>query len=319
MANGSPRQDDEPDTDKRLEWLRHGGNPDRLGIARVDGRLDFRGVDARQLRLRIGHRRWQGIDFSNARLPRLMFRGSTVRDCRFDGADLTDGGSWQSSFEDCSFVWARMRDWTFSGNAFFFRHDSRYVRCDFSRADLRGNWATNAIFEDCLFDHTRLDKVEFHQCRVTRCTFRGPLVEAGFYGAMREGEDADAVRDCDFSGTDFSWTYFKQLNLAGVRWPEGPGHTVLEPWRPTLECAIRQLAARMDDAKRAGNTNEFLRIASASSILETDLEFSGPRQERGVIAHSNLDERAPNLRDEVIALLLSCQERVRRDRIARPE
>jgi uncharacterized protein YjbI with pentapeptide repeats len=253
-----------PDNDAALRWLSKGGDSSHFGL--VNGRVDLRGVDAR-------------------------------------GADLTLSGGWQSRFEGCGFQNAKMTDWVFSGDAFIFQRPTVYANCDFSRADLRRCAAIDAVLEDCRFDDAKLERMEFRRTRLTRCTFRGRLTNVTFADKFRVKDkgDPDALKDVDFSEAVFSdQTGFQGLNLAGVKFPKTPGHTILSPWEPTLRCAMAKLESETE-----------WRLVDARVMLSVYADLAGPRQLRGVVTHSDLSSDGKAKVEDVIEVLRACEAECR--------
>jgi hypothetical protein len=195
---------------------------DGLGLQATGGRVDLRYMpfpaDLGGL-VGVGLR---GVDLSGAKLGNLRLVDSVVENCVFDRADCQYWHLRGSSVNDCSFVGADLRyatlgEW-FDGKGNTYRR-VRFVSTRFLRSSTRA-----ATYEDCDFSNAELDRVNFWQSSLIRCTFAGPVRDVVFDGRMLgEGKpDGNPMDHVDFSDAALDGCEFRGLRLDSVKLPADP-------------------------------------------------------------------------------------------------
>ncbi|GAC1657921.1 MAG: hypothetical protein NVS9B1_16850 [Candidatus Dormibacteraceae bacterium] len=255
-----------------LAALLSGRAPSEMGFGRFEGRVDLRGlvIPAPELL-----RQWAAmgagvglervgtsislaaiklaqLDLSDGFLPHLRFDTAVISDCRFDGAALPDWKAKNATFVRCSFVEADLRDAALGAG-------TRYSACDFSRTKLGGAHADTTAFDGCEFAGAEISRNEFNCTIFERCHFAGVIEDTRFRAeswhldppATRpRPPNHDAVRDCDFTAAELRWVSFDQLNLRGVRLPEGDGQLLLPDIRWVAAHLHRELDGEVRPAAR---------------------------------------------------------------------
>lgn len=245
------------------------GRPlDELGLEKVEGRIDLRGLPApvpRRL-ARYEQAGWfieklgnlvrfeevalRGLDLSGASLDSFRFHRCIIENCLFDGARCHDWRMWESRTRETSFRKADLRRATLGpwsagkGNTF--------SRVDFARADFRDCTSMTAIFEDCDFSRARLDKVQFQRCGIVRCTFAGILDEVEFDGRVFEPDmrEPNRYEDIDMSDALLRLAEFWGIDLPAFRLPHDPGLRVIRNYPCVVTAAVKALQGRDDKAGR---------------------------------------------------------------------
>jgi uncharacterized protein YjbI with pentapeptide repeats len=236
------------------------GRPlDELGLAKVDGRIDLRGLPApvpRRL-ARYEQAGWfieklgnlfilrevalRGLDLSGAFLDSFRFHKCIIENCLLDGARCHDWRMWECGIRETSFRSANLRRATLGpwsagkGNTF--------AKVDFAEADFRDCTSITAVFEDCDFSHARLEKVEFLRCAIVRCTFAGLLDEVVFDGRVFEPDlrEPNRYEDIDMSHALLKLAQFWGFDLPAVRLPGDPGLRVIRNYPCVVAAAVRAL------------------------------------------------------------------------------
>lgn len=272
-----------------VSCLRRGGKIDELaGLGLHEGFVDARGlafsdkdsggdgepksalIEARALSLR-------HIDFSGADLSSVRLFDCSLADIRFDNVQLADLRAWRTSFERVSFAGANLRGAVVG--PWLDGKGNTYRGVDFSGADLRGIVCPAATFTDCVFEHTRLDRVDFQSSSFIRCRFVGELRDVIFWdrGFQTGKPDPNPMEDIDLRDATLPWVDFRRLDLDRVWLPGGPEHIVLRPYREILECAAKKIPA----GDRAGR-----------ALIEHRRKWCGPNQRVGVIHEEQVSESA---------------------------
>jgi uncharacterized protein YjbI with pentapeptide repeats len=234
-------------------------------------------------------------DFSHAVLDGLRFHGCRFENVRFDGAHVRELRMWQSSFADCTFDHAKLGGWTIGGVENRVRNCLE--RCSFVRADLRGAAGGAPHFEHCVFDHARLDRVDFDGGLFRRCVFRGRLVEVGFSRrswAQKVNEDNDML-EVDFSDAELIYTTFRDLPLATVTWPTSETHVLFS--HPS--CVMKHLRAEMWD----NGTPDARGIAG---LIDATLQNSHPKRATGIFHEEELGSMSTHIRERTAELERLC-------------
>lgn len=164
----------------------------------------------------------ESLDFSGAELPSWRWMGTTVRNCRFDGADCHGLNTWDTLVEDVSFRSTDLRAPGIGSPGCVFRH------VDFSRANLRGAYGAHGEFVDCDFSNAKFPGLEWFVTLV-RCRFAGTLRNMRFYDhwPSETGPQHFVLEDVDFSAAQLQWIEFRGFDLARVRLPEDSNHLLI--------------------------------------------------------------------------------------------
>jgi uncharacterized protein YjbI with pentapeptide repeats len=242
--------------------LAGGQGLDGLGLGTVDSRIDLRGLAAsgedvggpaeivvfRDVRL-------EGLDLRDARLSSWRLHGSSVRDCRLDGADCRDWRLWDSQVDDCGFAGADLEGAAVgTGKA---GGGNSWNRVDFTRAGFRVGVSDGAHYQDCDFFEADLNDVRFRQCTFVRCRFGGKLRNVLFDGRRLEGQPESPPLVADFSAAWFDRVEFLGYGLEGITLPDDADLRLVR----RFPCAVqRALAALPQDG------------SSAVRVLRADLE-----------------------------------------------
>jgi len=237
-------------------------------------------------------------DFSHAVLDGLRFYGCRFENVRFDGAHFRELRMWRSSFADCSFDRADLSGWAIGGVENRVRN--RLERCSFVHADLRGAAGGAPHFEHCVFDHARLDRVDFDGGVFRRCVFRGRLVEVEFSRrswAQKVNEDNDML-EVDFSDAELIYTMFHDLPLATVTWPTSETHVLFS--HPS--CVMEQLRTDM----WANGSPDARGIAG---LIDATLRNSHPKREIGIFHIEELGSLSTHIRERAAELERLCSTR----------
>jgi uncharacterized protein YjbI with pentapeptide repeats len=287
--------------------LTAGKSLDDLGVARVGGRLDLRGIVApapsfgRKVASPRGHVAeltnlvvlrgvsWNGLDFSGAKLGSLRFFDSVIDDCRFESANCRDWRMWGTRVRDTSFRGADLREAALGGVDEGRRNS--FQRVDFSKANLRDSAHKSSDMEQCQFDG--VSGVDFQGTVFKNCTFIGELNDVLFYRHAFRGEayPANEMKGVDFRGATLRHVGFRRLDMDDVKWPTGGDHVVLSDYVATLERVQRVLSARTDEGTR--------RIGV---LIAHSLRWAGPNQKEGVI---NIRDWSEVCGEEVVAEFLA--------------
>jgi uncharacterized protein YjbI with pentapeptide repeats len=222
--------------DKIWDRLLRGRPLDDLQLARHEGRFDLRRLGRpRRTRQRFGFgttelpsgvpltiqgASWRDLDLSGAVLDELRLFRMKIDNCRFDECRLPGLRVWSSSFADCTFVQANLRDCMLGGVEDTLR--TKYLRVDFSRADMRSTSYEAAAFAGCAFRSTRLSGVDFQSSTFKDCVFEGEIRDVRFYRHGFEGErhPPNQMINVDFRRTQLHAVSFRGLTMDKVIFPE---------------------------------------------------------------------------------------------------
>lgn len=260
--------------------IRDGDRLDGLGLGQVDGRTDLRGVVFTADITRFPGVRLHGIDFSKASLAVLHLVDCAIENCVFDAADCQFWNFQRSSVADCSFVEADLRrsrlgEWSEGkGNTF--------ARTNFTSAKMQWCSTSAATYTDCNFSYAALNKVNFWQSSLIRCTFAGPLREVIFDGRhLGEAKpDVNPMEDVDFTDAVFAGCDFRGVRFDSVRLPSDPDLVLVR------DPAVRDRAIAALPAV-AGHP----RAGLIHSILTTDRQSGGEM----VVNLRDIDDGAADL------------------------
>lgn len=257
--------------------LSRGRSLDKLGLGEVAGRVDLRGflwpspefVPKRAGRFSIGVAdrdlpelrgvRLTGIDFSGATLPHLRFHDSTVTDCLFDKAVMSDLRAWRTTFERCDLEDADLR-----GSVVGSWHEGKgntWRGCRFVKTKLQKIVAVGSLFEDCVFADVNLTDVVMDGCSLHDVRFSGPLSGVNFYGpAPANGPASASLEGLDLRAAKLSAVGFIGFSLSGVSFPDDGDFAVLPGARARLERVLARLEG--DTSKEA----HFLRVTIGMTV-----------------------------------------------------
>src|SRR5262249_10191549 len=123
--------------------------------------------------------RVEGLDLRGASIQSLRLIGCRFDRCVLDGGTFEDLRVWNTTFSECSFKKAKLRQFSFGGE--LSGKFNLFSDCDFSGVDLRGAATGPASMVRCRFIDSNLKKVEFNGTRLVDAVFTGVLSEVGFY------------------------------------------------------------------------------------------------------------------------------------------
>jgi uncharacterized protein YjbI with pentapeptide repeats len=242
---------DPPAHQEAWKRLRSGSDLDGLGLRRVDGRWDLRGLRTPSAPvIEVEKAQWRGIDFSTAKLEGLRCMDMRIEDCVFDRATFADWRLWQCVVSDCTFRRADLRGTGMAGghlrrgrNA---KHANVWRSVRFDGADLRDTAHHNELYEDCDFSSAKLARVDFAAARHVRSVFRGVLDEVVFErlpDPMVGDETPNAMEAVDFSAAVLKWVEFRGLPMLDAALPPGAEHVRYRPRQAVAEEVLRRLDA----------------------------------------------------------------------------
>jgi uncharacterized protein YjbI with pentapeptide repeats len=295
--------------------LVHGTSLASLGLPFVGERIDLRGLAAPELSVvgevsiaeahlrrlanltQIRGVRWSDIDFSGADLQSLRLFDCTLENCSFEGAICRDWRLWGTSVEDCSFRSANLRDAALGGTNE--RRRNSYRRIDFTKADLRGTAHESADVIGCTFADTNLKKVDFQATVFVDCSFAGELNDVAFARFAFRGESfpPNQMTGADFRCAKLRYTWFRNLDLEDVHWPEDADHIVVSNYKLVLDRMLDLLRNRNDSAAKG-----------LTGLLEHARQWVGPKQDRGVFNRLDLIDSGDGLLAQ--QLLKICEQPV---------
>jgi uncharacterized protein YjbI with pentapeptide repeats len=275
--------------------LANGKQIDFSGAPQHGGRLDLRGVvvsgprSERTIQHPAGEYTivsgltdlkggtWKSIDFTGSHLNSLRFNDCALEDCRFDDCTCRDWRMWETSFTNCSFRQADMRDSAFGAVSGERRNVFKDV--DFTEADMRGTMYTSAEFSRCVFRNTRLVKVDFQGSVFTDCVFEGELDEVLFYdkGFNAKHLQANELLRTDFSRARFRHVEFRRLNLETVRFPEGDEHIRVDNFPQVIAAILSNLKGKEDLPSR-----------KLAAVIGHKQKWLGTMQRRGVLSKRDI-------------------------------
>lgn len=249
----------------------------------IDGRLDFRGLSAPDLKLvhvPVVHPvNWRDLDLSGATLSDLfLVRNGTIEGCRFDRADCRNWGLFGGSIRASSFAHADLRGAMMGKGTSW--HDT-----DLTAANLGGTSSENSRFVRCRFDHAKLRRRMFESDHLIECSFAGLVDDCQFGG---EDAPSDLLQGVDFSAAILRFARFWGQDLSGVIPPASDEHVVIREPRCVLERLLREFDANPEHP-----------MAWQRGSFEITLLELGPRQPFmiGHLADLSPDETAPGGQD----------------------
>ncbi len=272
--------------DRLFSKLIAGQSLDSSAGTLVDGRLDLRNSVApsgdRHKRsssvstvdcVIIDNAQWRDLDLSQSRLRSFRLHGMRIENCKFVGADCRDWRLWGTRIFNTSFVEADLRTAALGAVEVGGRRNV-FENVDFTRADLRGSNYLSAEFRGCLFDHARLNGVDFQGSAFVDCVFVGPLSDVMFYRSGFRGETLppNEMTRVDFSRADLRYVEFRGLDMTTIVWPASDSHIVLRNYARTLDALVSHLSDRKDSASK-----------SLLAIVEMLRKWRGSNQVVGVI------------------------------------
>ena len=277
--------------------LSTGGDLGSLGIPRLDGRWDLRGLKVLKptstevtglppgIRMNRGVLQstdavWKNIHFSNCQLEEIRFHDLTVENCVFSNCKCSGWRVWGSSFRDTRFEDVDLRHAALGGLS----QDGRrnlFSNVELVRTDLRGAAFISANIVGCRFLDANLKQVNFAGTCFEDCTFSGLLDETSF-DPQRFGYQhlpANEMKNVSFANARFRCVDFRKLDMDRVEWPRASDHVLVRNYRATLDCMIERLTARGDTAAT--------RVASR---MEHARKWAGDRQQTGVFCPDDFFE-----------------------------
>jgi uncharacterized protein YjbI with pentapeptide repeats len=303
--------------------LAHHETLDGLGLGRIEGRADLRGLVFRRPdwevrdrpderlspeRMAVDELRFRNVvledlDFSGVVWDRWWLEGAMVRNCVFDGAQLDDFRIWDSWFENCSFKDARLSGMMGVGwsRLPWRKRRAEWRGVDFRGADLRDTHHGVELYVDCDFRGAKLTLVDFDGAEHVRSRFAGELKTVFFSRFPWSGRKVGAgnlMQDVDFSEARLvGSTTFWGLDLVNVRLPETQGHVFI---RPKVQVA-RRASELLDVGGGSGGLDQ-ARELMASLIRE------GPDAREAVAVVHVTDLGAPSVRAAALDVLRRAAE-----------
>lgn len=261
--------------DRVLERLIQGDSLDGLGVQKVDGRWDLRGLHFPAPRTLPGPRVAgyetvkvsevvelknivvSSLDLREAHWKGLRLVGVTVRDCLFEGARMPALSVWETTFESCSFRSANLQGASMCGSPLRpWRHSrlTSWSNVDFAGADLRGTSHLAESFRACNFAYSRLDGVNFDGARHFGSQFAGQLSDVEFYRRpqVRMVRGAENLMSAvNFSDAELRYCAFWDIDLADALLPDFHPHVVFKPKVSTARQVLALLEPYGHDDLRA--------------------------------------------------------------------
>lgn len=273
---------------------------DGLGLSRVGGRWDLRGLSfsvatTRPVRVAgldamevAGHDdltgvRLEGLDLTGADWPFLRLRGCVVSDCVFDSARLPALICSDTEVRESSFVGADLRDAMMTGASSLIRsRNSSWTDVDFTRCDLRGSGHISETYTGCSFDRAKLHDVDFQGARHIGSRFTGRLEDVFFWARAKRSRHSgpdNTMQDVDLRDAELVGCSFWGLELRTALLPHSPVHVITQPKVGTARRVL-------DHLRRHDLVEELidLRVLAEYQIKE------GPDTEaaRGILHHELL-------------------------------
>jgi len=164
-----------PGTHDAEIWSRllDGASLETLGLKRIRGRFDLRGLtapkppseaddvarqaldDPEEDGIVVSDACWKNLDFSNSQLSHLRFEDCVINNCLFDRANCNDWQLRGTTLIDCSFHAADLRNARLNGvDATGKRNSFRNV--DFTGAELPEKSVASIDFSGCIFSENAL-------------------------------------------------------------------------------------------------------------------------------------------------------------------
>jgi uncharacterized protein YjbI with pentapeptide repeats len=245
---------------------------------------------------------WRGLVFDGAKLNTLRLHACRVIDCSFDNCQAQEWRTWATTFTNCSFKRADLRNSMLGG----VENGERcvYSAVDFSDADLRKTIYKAAGFERCQFRNTALAQVDFQTSTFVDCVFEGRLREVTFYARGYEGEafPENKMINVDFSRAQLHYVAFRGLTLDRVKLPEDRDHLVIRNVAETLDRMTAMLHAKRDPT-----------ATKLAAFLNIGRKWVPPNQTQKVINMKDLVETVGEEgRDLLLGLLSSSVAPVQR-------
>ena len=261
------------DLERRVvERLSHGTSLEGLGLGRVGGRWDLRGMRFSDVERRPGpavggyssvglagfdqlnNVRLEGLDLTGAVWESLRLTSVEVSDCVLDGARLYDLRMWDSHWHDCSLRATRLRSGSMGGTTPLWRRSrtTSWKGVDFTEADLRDSAHQYESYTDCDFSRARLDGVDFDGARHVRSRFAGRVEDVSFRRRPLLGLSVgpvNAMLDVDFTEAQLVGCGFWDLDLRQVKLPSTEEHVIARPKVAVARRVLELLAtAELTDA-----------------------------------------------------------------------
>ena len=226
---------------------------DDLPLARHEGRLDLRRLrpPQRAVPIEIRATHWRDLDLSGAVLEELRVFRTNFVNCRFDECRLPGPRAWSSSFVDCTFIGANLRECMLGGVDKGRR--TAYQRVDFSKADMRSTIYEAAAFEGCAFRSTKLAGTDFQSSTFKDCVFEGEIRNVLFYRHGFKGErfPPNEMINVDFRRARLHDVAFRGLAMDQVMFPEDDDHVVIDDYPAVLERIVAILLGQGDQTARS--------------------------------------------------------------------
>lgn len=238
-----------------LPLARHEGRVDLRRLKRprrVPGRFGFGKTEVppnAPLKIRGAH--WHDLDFSGSVLQELRVFATNAVNCRFDECRLPGLRVWSSSFVDCTFIGANLRECMLGGVDKGRR--TAYQRVDFSKADMRSTGYEAAAFEGCAFRTTRLKGTDFQSTTFKDCVFAGEIHDVLFYRHGFKGErfPPNEMINVDFRRAQLLAVAFRGLSMDTALFPEDDDHVVIDDYPAVLERMVGILLKQGDPTARS--------------------------------------------------------------------
>lgn len=282
-----------------LRALSKGAPLSAIGLGEVGGRVDCRGIRLEPIKptgksffgglfikatgaVAVSKQQIERVDFTGSRLDHLSLAECFFRDCVFDESSCKHWRLWGCTFADCSF---RNVDLRYSGlggvDGIGGSKRNTYRGVWFKASDLRSTAYISATFSDCVFDHCKLNKVDFQGTEFEHCAFMGELREVMFYRYGFRGDrfPPNSMRGVSFSDAQLRMCDFRRLDLSDVVFPADSDHVVVHDCRTQIPVVLAELAS-LSGAE------------CISALLRNQLDWLGENQQVAVFNVLDFEECA---------------------------
>lgn len=198
--------------DSLVAELRRGKVPSSPFGSTDGGQIDLRGISVNEPVILSGGS-LAGVDFSHARLSKLLCVKATISDCKFDNSEMVflgnDSKVYRSSFNEARLATSGSTGMT------------EFNECSFNKTDLTGGMFKQGRFFACKFSEATLDRVEFGESVIEASEVAGSLSKCFFRGPIKQCDLTEATfLDCAFYGALFIDCRVSDHALVIESWPE---------------------------------------------------------------------------------------------------
>ena len=202
------------------QWLRGRGELEGLDLSRHNGRLDLRGIAFTADLTDVEGMSLSDVDLTGANVANINWTNCTIENCLFDKANCQFWQIHGTSFSECSFQRADLRNCRLG--EWYMGRPPLFAHANFSHAKFRHSSTHAAVYEDCDFSFADLKEMNFWQSSLIRCKFAGDLHGVVFDGRIL-GEakpDPNPMLDVDFTEAEFHGVEFRGVRFDAVALPD---------------------------------------------------------------------------------------------------